>query len=260
MTTRFFRQALSSTLFLGMTCSVAAQTSLPSDPSTTLSAADTVFIQTAGAAGLAEVQLGKMALDQSSDAAIKALAQHMIDDHDKANDALKSLAVSKKVSFPSDITKDAQKEVDKLKAEKGSNFDQAWSKAIVQDHQDAIKLFDNEGKQTKDPDLQKFVKSTEPALKSHLAAAQKIAAVPDARDKAMGQSAQSMTSAMDDVPAASTAATPASTTTTGSNGTTTTTSSKASAAVTPTAASPTIKTPTATSTSTAPAAATGAKH
>ena len=62
-------------------------------------------------------------------------------------------------------------------------------------------MFTDEGKQTKDTDIQQFVKTTLPTLKSHLESAQKLAAVPDARDKAMDQTMKSMGGAMDSTPA-----------------------------------------------------------
>ena len=173
-----------------------------------------MFLQDAAASGMAEIQLGQLALSTSSDDKVKALAQSVVDDHTKANDALKSLAESKKVTLPAAPTSDAQKQGEKLKALKGSQFDEAWSKDMVQDHNDAIKAFTKEAKQTKDPDIQKFVAATLPALKAHLDASQQLASVPDARDKAMDQATKSIGSAMDAMPsaAATSAAKPSATT------------------------------------------------
>ncbi|MBB6242607.1 DUF4142 domain-containing protein [Rhodanobacter sp. MP1X3] len=201
MTMRYSQRALVSALFLGFAWTSAAQSDNTGGGKGGLSAADTVFIENAAKDGMAEVQMGQMAISKSSDDQVKQLAQHIVDDHTKANVALKTLAESKKVSFPSNTANDAQKQSDGLKATKGTSFDQAWSKAMVKDHQDAIKMFTDEGKQTKDTDIQQFVKTTLPTLKSHLESAQKLAAVPDARDKAMDQATKSMSSTMDNTPA-----------------------------------------------------------
>ena len=201
MTMRYSQRALVSTLFLGFAWTAAAQSDNTGGGKGGLSAADTVFIENAAKDGMAEVQMGQMAISKSSDDQVKQLAQRIVDDHTKANVALKTLAESKKVSFPSNTANDAQKQSDNLKAMKGTSFDQAWSKAMVKDHQDAIKMFTDEGKQTKDTDIQQFVKTTLPTLKSHLESAQKLAAVPDARDKAMDQATKSMSSTMDNTPA-----------------------------------------------------------
>lgn len=209
MITRLSR-ALAILLLAGASGAVLAQP----DQQSPITAADTVFLQDAAASGVAEIQLGQMALGTASDDKVKALAQSVVDDHTKADDALKSLAASKKVSLPTAPTSDARKQSNKLKALTGSQFDEAWSKEMVQDHKDAIKEFTKEGKQTKDGDIQKFVTATLPALKAHLDAAQKLASVPDARDKAMDQATQSMGSAMDSMPgsAATSPAKPSATT------------------------------------------------
>lgn len=213
MTMRYFQQALVSALLIGGIGTAAAQSDSTGDGKGSLSATDTVFIENAAQGGMAEIQMGKTAVGKSTDDKVKALAQRIVDDHTKVDAALKTLAVSKKVSFPSGPAKDAQKENDKLQSMKGSGFDEAWAKAMVKDHQDAIKMFTQEGKDTKDTDIQQFVKSNLPTLKSHLEAAQQLAAVSDARDQAMDQSTKSISTIMDSTPAAtSTAPTPTPTT------------------------------------------------
>jgi putative membrane protein len=53
---------------------------------------DLHFMQQAASAGIAEVQLGQLALTKSDDDAVKALAQRIVDDHTKANAQLKTIA------------------------------------------------------------------------------------------------------------------------------------------------------------------------
>lgn len=248
MQIRLLSQTLATALLASLACIATAQSGSTSDTKSSLSAADTVFIENAAKDGMAEIQMGKTALGKSSDDQVKALARRIVDDHTKADAALKTLAESKKVSFPSDPGKDARNEIDKMQATKSTGFDQAWSKTMVKDHQDAIKLFTTEGKDTKDTDIQQFVKTTLPTLKSHLDAAQKLAAVPDARDQAMDQASKSMISAMD--------STPATTSTTSSTSTRTDTT----AAGTTMSASSTAKTSAPMPAPTAPAATSGAKH
>ena len=240
MPNRRLFHALAAVWLMGLTCTAMAQAHSASDTKSGLSAADTVFIEDAAKSGMAEIQMAQTAVGKSTDDQVKALAQHIVDDHGKANDALKSLAETKKVSFPSGPTEDALKENRRLQTMKPAGFDQAWSKAMVKHHQDAIKLFTTEAKNTKDKDIQQFVKTTLPTLKSHLEAAQQIAAVPEARDQAMDQAAASMNSAMDGTPA--------------------TASTAASTAPGTTAASPTVKATSPTAAPTTPAATPGAKH
>jgi putative membrane protein len=237
MMKRSLCQAFGCALLLSLSGLGSAQADSTGDTKGVVSAGDTTFIQSAATDGLAEISMGQLAVNKSSNAQVKALAQHIVDDHTKSNEALKSLADSKKVSFPSETSKDAQKESDKLGAMKGEAFDEAWLKAMVKDHQDAIKLFAQEAKQTKDTDIQQYVKTTTPTLKSHLAAAQQLVAVRDARDQAMDSATKAMSSDMDSTPAAASTVT-------------------AAAVKSPAPAT----TPAAPATPTAPAAASGAKH
>ena len=62
--------------------------------------ADASFVEDAFVGGEAEVRLSQLALRQSSDPAVKQLAQQMVDDHTKANDALRQVAESKGFTLP----------------------------------------------------------------------------------------------------------------------------------------------------------------
>ncbi|HEY8683908.1 MAG TPA: DUF4142 domain-containing protein [Rhodanobacter sp.] len=199
-------------LLLSLTGTALAQSGSGSAKNTT-NATDSAFMRNAAAGGMAEVQMGQMALDKSSDAQVKQLAQRIVDDHTKANDQLKTLAESKHVSLPATAAAAAQKEGKSLMAMNGTAFDHAWSKAMVKDHQKAVKLFSQESKQAKDSDVRQFAQGTLPTLNTHLQMAQGLLAVPDARDKAMDQATKSMAdkSMMGDNAHAPTLATPAAT-------------------------------------------------
>lgn len=209
MISRHLLTASIGALLMVLTCTALAQPDGSSGAQSSISTKDSQFLQQATTTGLTEVQMGQMALDKSSDAQIKQLAQSIIDDQTHANDQLKTLAAQKQVTLPTTGTSDAQKETKSLQAKNGSAFDQAWSKAIVKDHQAAVKLFTKESTQTKDADLKKFAQATLPTLTTNLQAAQKLAAMPDARDKAMDQAMKSMASdPTSDIPATTTSPAP----------------------------------------------------
>lgn len=68
--------------------------------STMLSSADRDFIMKAADGGMAEVQLGQLAVSKASNSDVKAFGQRMVDDHSKANDQLMQLAQTKGVTLP----------------------------------------------------------------------------------------------------------------------------------------------------------------
>jgi putative membrane protein len=151
--------------------------------------ADDTFMKHAAADGMAEVQMGQMAMKKSSDADVKQLAQRIVDDHTKINDALRALAESKQVPLPTSLSADAQKQAAEVKKLDGKKFDQAWAKAMVKDHQKAVETFTTASKQAQDADTQKFATDTLPALNTHLQMAQKVQShltLSQTRDKAMG--------------------------------------------------------------------------
>src|SRR5438552_16844085 len=60
-----------------------------------LTMADRHFIKEAADGGLAEVELGQLAVEKASSDEVKKFGQRMVDDHGKANEQLKQIATSK---------------------------------------------------------------------------------------------------------------------------------------------------------------------
>jgi putative membrane protein len=65
-----------------------------------VSSDDKSFVKKAAEAGMAEVEMGHVALKQASNEEVKQFAQRMIDDHSKANTELMQLAQSKGITLP----------------------------------------------------------------------------------------------------------------------------------------------------------------
>lgn len=141
--------------------------------STKVSAADSTFMQHAAADNLAEVAMGKLALDKSSDAQVKQLAQKVIDDHTDAQTKLKTLAQDKQVKLPQQADADARKTAASMQKLDGSAFDKAWQRHMVTDHQKTIAMF-NKAATSGDNEVSDFAQATLPALKTHLKMAEHL--------------------------------------------------------------------------------------
>ena len=139
---------------------------MPAAQSQQLAQADMDFAKTAAGAGMAEVKLGKLALQQAKSDQVKQFGQRMVDDHTKANDKLKAIAEKKNIDLPQSPPDEAQKAYDDLQKKSGQEFDQAFMDTMVKDHHKAIDLFQQEAKSGKDADLQGFAKATLPTLSS----------------------------------------------------------------------------------------------
>ncbi len=186
MHNRSLALAAAGVLSLSMACAAFARTPAPSQAA---NAADSTFMTRATAGGIAEVQMGQLALGKSSDDQVKQLAKRIVDDHTKANEALRALAQARQLTLPSTASTDALKSADSMKKMQGTKFDQAWADAMVKDHQHSVALFTAESRRTQDAYLRKFSESTLPILKNHLEASRELQdhlAVSTARDKAMG--------------------------------------------------------------------------
>jgi len=131
-------------------------------------AADQTFVTKAAQGGMAEVELGKLAAEKASSDTVKKFGQRMADDHSKANDELKKLAESKNITLPSTIGPEEKALRDRLSKLSGAAFDQAYMKAMVNDHVKDVNEFKMESKSGKDPELKAWAAKTLPTLEEHL--------------------------------------------------------------------------------------------
>lgn len=130
---------------------------------------DAGFFKNAGASGLAEVAFSELATKQSSSSKVKDFAQTMIEDHGKANDELRSLKSGDKgYSLVDKPLPDAQKALDAMSRMKGKEFDAAYRKQMIADHEEAVASFEVEIEKGSNPEMKAFAKKTLPTLKHHL--------------------------------------------------------------------------------------------
>lgn len=135
---------------------------------------DTTFVEKAAIAGMTEVQASKLALQKSSDASVKSFAQHMIDDHSKANDKLKSVAMQEGISVPADLDPEHKQVIDKLNGFSAATFDKAYKDQMLVDHKEAVALFAKESRDSAHTAVDQFAADTLPTLQSHLKMAQDL--------------------------------------------------------------------------------------
>jgi len=109
-----------------------------SDPAMTHpSSSDAAFVKEAAIGGMSEVELGQLAVQKASDPRVKQFGQRMIDDHTKANDALKAAAAQEGIALPTSTDKKD------------------------------VAAFEKQAKAASSP-VQKFAADTLPTLESHL--------------------------------------------------------------------------------------------
>jgi putative membrane protein len=132
------------------------------------------FFTQAAEAGLAEVDLGKLAEKKAADPAVKQFAAEMVKDHSSANDKLKNLAEQKGVTLPSDLTTAQKASRKTLEMQSAADFDQAYIKNQVDAHEDTIALLKKEIASGKDNEAKALAQSMLPIVQGHLQQVQQL--------------------------------------------------------------------------------------
>ncbi|RZJ77280.1 MAG: DUF4142 domain-containing protein, partial [Flavobacterium sp.] len=135
---------------------------------------DAKFTTDVAASGMAEVELGKLAVTKTTNAEIKAFADMMVNDHGKANADLMAIASTKNITLPTALDEMHQKKYDDLAKLSGKDFDKEYVNAMVDGHEKTWDLLDKESKDGKDADLKAFAAKTAPVVKGHLDMIKKI--------------------------------------------------------------------------------------
>jgi putative membrane protein len=132
------------------------------------------FVKDALLGGMAEVELGKLAVEKASTDAVKQFGQKMIDDYSKANDELKAIASKESIPVPDSLDSKHQSRVEKLSKLSGADFEKAYVKDQLKDHQQDVREFQEEAKSGIDPDVKSFASKTLPTLEEYVSLAKEI--------------------------------------------------------------------------------------
>ena len=133
-----------------------------------MSSKDRAFLMDVAMDGLMEVELGRLAAQQGASDAVKQFGQKMVDDHSQANTELTTLATSKGITLPTSIDDKHRQDVTKLSAMSGADFDRAYAKMMLKDHEKAVSNFEKQSTKGTDPDVKAFASKTLPTLQEHL--------------------------------------------------------------------------------------------
>lgn len=139
-----------------------------------VSESDSKFAVEAASGGMTEVQLGELAQQKASSQRVKDFGAMMVRDHSKANDELKSLAGMKNITLPPAPGEDHMDHIKDLSKKSGKEFDRAYMKMMVDDHQEDIRAFEKCSNDATDADIKAFAAKTLPTLRMHLDSAKAV--------------------------------------------------------------------------------------
>ncbi len=144
------------------TATMATDTSAMNPASTNAN----TFMEQAAIGGMMEVEAGKLAESQSTNAAVKDFAAMMIKDHSKANQELKAIASKKTFTLPAALPPAEKNHLDEMKKLSGAEFDKHYIGMMVTDHQKTVALFEAGGKNA-DKEVSAFANKTLPVIQAH---------------------------------------------------------------------------------------------
>jgi putative membrane protein len=145
------------------------------DPNSAGVLEDKAFVRKALQGGMTEVQLGQIALQKSSNADVKQFAQKMVDDHTKLGDEMKQVGQQMGIKAPDSPSSKEKSAIAKLQTLNGDDFDKAYIKDMVKDHQQDAKDFKQEAQSTTNPALKSVVVQGQQVIDEHLQMIQEIA-------------------------------------------------------------------------------------
>lgn len=140
------------------------------------------FVRMASSANQFEILSSRLAVDQAQDQAVKDFANRMIDEHTTAGSRMaevtKTAGIQSADSAGEESLESRHKEMlDTLSRNEGS-FDEAYVRAQIQAHQEAVSLFSAYAETGDEPQLKTLAQELLPRLQQHLAAVQELPGAP----------------------------------------------------------------------------------
>jgi putative membrane protein len=146
----------------------AADTTIGTTDNSKLSSKGASFVKEASAANQSEIALAQVAQQKAQNAEVKNLAQMIEKDHQQAQQKLQTIAQAHSITLdnsPSWTQKRAQSKLEKLT---GAEFDQQYTKDMLEDHSTDIKKFEKASQSIEDSDVKQYAQECLPKLQAHL--------------------------------------------------------------------------------------------
>ena len=128
---------------------------------------DAEFAVKAADAGLAEIELAKLALENASDERIIALAEMIVEEHQKIHEELETLADKHNITLPPVVSNDQAENQRELLDKSGPEFDRRYIALMTKEHGKVVSLFEDAASDAQHPDVKAFAADKLPELERH---------------------------------------------------------------------------------------------
>ena len=139
-----------------------------------LSEAEQKFVEEAAQSNIAEVTLGRSAIEKATDKQVREFGEHMVKEHGEANQKLKAIAEDKGAQWREEPNEKQKKAGDKLGKAEGNKFDTQYIKQMIKDHEDDISKYEEMLEEVQDQELKQYIADELPKLQGHLGTAKGI--------------------------------------------------------------------------------------
>jgi putative membrane protein len=103
-----------------------------------VSAGDRAFVDELLIANLAEVELGRMAMERGANSEVKKFGDMMVKDHSRAGDELRAVAMQHAIPIPAGLDQQHQDLKMTLSNLTGAEFDREYMNAMVEGHEAVV--------------------------------------------------------------------------------------------------------------------------
>jgi putative membrane protein len=141
-----------------------------------LNETDETFVEVAARANMAEIEFGELAVTKGTDSLVKEFAQHMVDEHNAAQDELEELADDYAgIEWPNDLDEGHDEVMEQLNAaEPGRRFDSLYIATQVTSHENSANTFQTATTNTTDARVKAYANKYLPKIELHLERADSI--------------------------------------------------------------------------------------
>jgi putative membrane protein len=140
------------------------------------SSQDTTFMAATAQTDLAEITIGQIALNRSTNTTIRDLANKTISDHQTAQGKLEALAKTLDVTLPTTPNATQQSQAAQLRAVAASSFDVTYAQIQVSGHELAVASTKQEISAGSDPSVVALANTLLPIITGHLTMSQQALA------------------------------------------------------------------------------------
>jgi len=138
------------------------------DASSTISSKASDFIKAASLGNQSEIAMAQLAQQKAQNPAVKELAQMIRQDHQQAQEKVQALAQTHGITLDQTQGWSERRAQSKLEKLNGADFDQQYSKDMLEDHVADIKKFQKASQQLQETDVRQYAQDTLPTLQKHL--------------------------------------------------------------------------------------------